>query len=147
MNDFNNTASQLLTEVEEVRQSIVSFYESMVLLDFERITELFHEEGRAFGVLGNGTLWVQNRNNWKEKIDRVKERRKKGEKVVWEETWNRFEIKSIDVVGIAAAVKVELTLPNGICTDFYNVVKIENKWVITNKTWHMTLATNSLREC
>ena len=50
----------------------------------------------------------------------------------------REEIASIDVAGTVASVRIELDNWTGHrFTDFFNLLKIDGKWWVMNKVFHM----------
>jgi len=50
-------------------------------------------------------------------------------------------IITIDITGVAAAAKVELEIPGRLFTDYFNLLKIEDRWYIMDK-----ISTNSKKE-
>lgn len=53
-----------------------------------------------------------------------------------DEARRKRRIVSVDVTGDAATAKVELDYPAVFFTDYFNLLKIDGKWMIVNKTFH-----------
>jgi hypothetical protein len=53
-----------------------------------------------------------------------------------DEPQRKRRIVSVDVSGDAAQAKVELDYPTVFFTDYFNLLKVDGKWVIVNKTFN-----------
>ena len=53
-----------------------------------------------------------------------------------DEAQRKRRIVSVDVTGDAAMAKVELDYPSVFFTDYFNLLKVDGKWMIVNKTFH-----------
>lgn len=53
-----------------------------------------------------------------------------------DEAQRKRRIAVVDVTGDAAMAKVELDYPTVFFTDYFNLLKIDGKWMIVNKTFH-----------
>jgi hypothetical protein len=53
-----------------------------------------------------------------------------------DEAQRKRRIASVDVTGDAAMAKVELDYPTVFFTDYFNLLKVDGKWLIVNKTFH-----------
>lgn len=53
-----------------------------------------------------------------------------------DEAQRRRRIVSVDVAGDAAQAKVELDYPTVLFTDYFNLLRVDGKWMIVNKTFH-----------
>jgi hypothetical protein len=53
-----------------------------------------------------------------------------------DEAQRKRRIVSVDVSGDAAQAKVELDYPTTFFTDYFNLLKVDGKWMIVNKTFH-----------
>lgn len=53
-----------------------------------------------------------------------------------DEAQRKRRIVSVDVTGDAAQAKVELDYPNTFFTDYFNLLKVDGKWMIVNKTFN-----------
>lgn len=53
-----------------------------------------------------------------------------------DEAQRKRRIVSVDVTGDAAMAKVELDYPTTFFTDYFNLLKVDGKWMIVNKTFH-----------
>lgn len=53
----------------------------------------------------------------------------------------RGVIASIDIVGTAASARIDTNDISGFCfTDFFNLLKVEGKWIVVNKIYHTHVA-------
>lgn len=53
-----------------------------------------------------------------------------------DEALRKRRIVSVDVTGDAAMAKIELDYPQTFFTDYFNLLKVDGKWMIVNKTFH-----------
>lgn len=53
-----------------------------------------------------------------------------------DEAQRRRRIVSVDVTGDAAQAKIELDYPTTFFTDYFNLLRVDGKWLIVNKTFH-----------
>lgn len=53
-----------------------------------------------------------------------------------DEAQRRRRIVSVDVTGDAAQARIELDYPTVVFTDYFNLLKIDGKWLIVDKTYH-----------
>ena len=49
---------------------------------------------------------------------------------------SKKKILSIDITGTAASAKAELAFSDVVFTDYYNLLKIGDEWLIMNTTYH-----------
>lgn len=53
----------------------------------------------------------------------------------------RGVIASIDIAGTAASARIDTNDISGYCfTDFFNLLKVEGKWTVVSKIYHMHVA-------
>jgi Putative lumazine-binding len=52
-----------------------------------------------------------------------------------DEAQRKRRIVSVDVVGDAAQAKIELDYPSAFFTDYFNLLRVDGKWMIVNKTF------------
>jgi len=85
----------------------------------------FHEKATIFGVNGNGVFGPEIQKLY-DVVDTL------------EPSANaRTAIARIDVAGTAANARVDSENVAGLrFTDFFNLVKIDGKWIIVNKVYH-----------
>lgn len=121
-------------------------------------TVLFAQQGKSDTdqirvVLGN---YIEGRNNgdtarlssaFHQQADLRSRNEKSGELAIWPiaDYVSRFtpgakinctgKIISIDIAGTAAQAKVELYYPNTTYADYFNLLKIADKWVIASKVF------------
>jgi hypothetical protein len=53
-----------------------------------------------------------------------------------DEAQRKRRIVSVDVAGDAAQAKIELDYPTVFFTDYFNLLKVDGKWMIVNKTFN-----------
>jgi len=53
-----------------------------------------------------------------------------------DEAQRKRRIVSVDVSGDAAQAKIELDYPTVFFTDYFNLLKVDGKWMIVNKTFN-----------
>jgi hypothetical protein len=116
-------------EIQEIRQTVQVYLDGIAQCDYDKITQVFHPEAQFF-TLSQEKLRILPATAWKDYCEKTDPKNQKFS----------AEIVSVDNVGTAASVKVLINVegPNGIFdfTDFYNLLKIDDKWKIMNKTFH-----------
>jgi hypothetical protein len=100
-------------------------------LDYDRIREIFFEKTLSCGSAKEGIQYVY-RDHWKKMAEQAKA---KGEDC--ESLTANYTIKSLNIVGNAASVIIDLTFGTGEkitekYSDFYHMLKVEDKWCIVN---------------
>ena len=118
----------------EIRQALEIFIDGIRTLDYEKISQVFYKDGLSIGVRGDQITWVA-RDHWREMREQMI---KEGKNPVDE--WARFEIQSIEVIGNAASVIVDMSFGDGNLTkekyvDFFHMLKCGNEWKIVNKIY------------
>ncbi|UCE11687.1 MAG: nuclear transport factor 2 family protein [Candidatus Thorarchaeota archaeon] len=119
---------------ENIERVLRIFVDGLRTLDYDKISEVFYEDGMSIGVGTGGLSWVA-RDHWKEMRE---EMIKAGKNPVDE--WGRFEIRSIKIIGNAASVIVDLWFGDGGVTkekyvDFYHMLKVDEQWRIVSKIY------------
>jgi len=122
------------SEELNIRKTLDLFIEGLRTLDYNKISETFYAEGQSIGVRNEQISYVL-RDHWKEMKDRSKAEGKK-----YIDDAARYEIKSLQIIGNAASVIVELFFVNNNevterYTDFFHMLKTDGKWIIVNKIY------------
>ena len=129
-------------EEENIRESLSIFIEGLRTLDYDKISEIFFEDGLSIG-LRNGEISYVARDHWKDMRDQII---KAGKNPVDE--WARFDIRSLEIIHNAASVIVDMSFGDGNVTkekyvDFFHMLKVDNKWRIVNKIYPTQIRTDS----
>ncbi|MFX0061696.1 MAG: nuclear transport factor 2 family protein [Candidatus Hermodarchaeota archaeon] len=122
------------SEEENIRKTLNKFVEGLRTLDYDKISETFYAEGQSIGVRNEQISYVL-RDHWKEMRDQAKAEGKK-----YIDDAARYEIKSLEIIGNAVSVIVELFFMNNNevterYTDFFHMLKTGGKWIIVNKIY------------
>lgn len=133
------------SEVEKIQKSLDIFVDGLRLLDYEKISEIFFEKALSCGSV-KGKIQYVYRNHWREMAEQAKA---KGED--FESSTANYTIKSLNIVGNAASVIINLTFGTGDkitekYVDFYHMLKIENKWCIVNKIFPTNIERGRMEE-
>ncbi|MFX0115933.1 MAG: nuclear transport factor 2 family protein [Candidatus Hodarchaeota archaeon] len=116
-------------EIQEIRKAVQVYLDGIAQCNYDKISQVFHPKAQIF-ALSQEKLRILPATAWKDYCEKTDPSNQKFS----------AEIVSIDNVGTAAAVKVLINVegPNGIFdfTDFYNLLKLDNKWKVMNKTFH-----------
>jgi hypothetical protein len=120
------------SEVKNIQKSLDIFLEGLRILDYEKISEIFYEKGISCGVAKEGVNHVY-RDHWKEMREQLLAQGKEVES----ERMN-YQIRSVNIVGNAASVIIDLTFGTKDeiterYVDFYHMLKVKEKWLIVNK--------------
>lgn len=120
------------TEVENIQKSLDIFVNGLRLLDYDKISEIFFEKALSCSSV-KGRIQHVYRDHWKVMAEEAKA---KGDKL--ESSTASYKIKSLDIIGNAASIIIDLTFGIGEeiterYIDFYHMLKVENKWITVNK--------------
>lgn len=121
-------------EEDNIRESLSIFIEGLRTLDYDKISEIFYEDGLSIGLRHGDITWVK-RDHWKDMREQMI---KDGKNPVDE--WARFEIRSLEIENNAASVIVDMQFGDGEVTkekyvDFFHMLKVNDKWRIVNKIY------------
>ncbi|MGY5854943.1 MAG: nuclear transport factor 2 family protein [Candidatus Thorarchaeota archaeon] len=121
-------------EEDEIKHALEVFIEGLRTLDYDKISEIFYEDGMSIGLRNGEITWVA-RNHWREMREQII---KAGQNPVDE--WARFEIRSLEIIHNAASVIVDMWFGDGDTTkeryvDFFHMLKVGEKWRIVNKIY------------
>jgi len=120
------------SEVVNIQKSLDKFVDGLRLLDYKKISEIFFEKGLSCASV-KGNIQYVYRDHWKEM---AKQAKAKGED--FESSTAHYAIKSLNIVGNAASVIIDLTFGTGDkitekYIDFYHMLKVQDNWCIVNK--------------
>ena len=119
---------------DNIKRTLEIFVDGLRTLDYDKISEVFYEDGLSIGLRNGELSWVV-RDHWREMRDQII---KSGKNPVDE--WSRFRIRSLEIVGNAASVIVDMWFGDGDVTkekyvDFFHLLKAGDKWQIVGKIY------------
>ena len=119
-------------ERESIRQTLQYFFDGLDNLDAETIRKAFHPETMSYCVVDDG-LDGKPVSHWNRTFKNVQNNPDHpfNEK-------SRKNIVYIDITGTAASAKVEWTFTKLMFSDYYNLIKLDGRWLIMNKIFHTT---------
>jgi hypothetical protein len=117
-------------EKKEIESVIEQFFDGIRKLDVELISEVFHPQSSSFSITPRGVC-IEPFESWPRIIKQAKD----DSAHLFHE---RFSLKILrtDITGSAASAKVEWTFESTRIVDYYNLLKIEGKWLIVNQVYH-----------
>jgi len=136
---FNNNnrrdirMNQLEQEKQAITATLQNFFEGLDNLKAESILKAFHYKAwsvsmRQNQIIHNGvSTWPKTIELAKKDPDNPFVREKSKKNIVY-----------IDITGSAAQAKVEWVFTDFMYTDYYNLLKVEGRWLIVNRTYHTT---------
>jgi hypothetical protein len=120
-------------EKKEIEKTIQLFFDGFDNSDAELIIKAFYSDKAEMFSLKKSVPKVNRTpvSDWVKMCEEAKKQPniEKSEK----------NIVYIDITGRAAQAKVEYIFSTFKYTDYYNLLKVGNQWVITNKTFETTL--------
>ena len=124
--------ADLQKEKKKVEQTLRCFFDGVDKLDADTIKRALHPLQRSFSINPNGLCGMPVLA-WDKFVERVRNDPdhafNKGSKK---------KILSIDITGNAASAKAELAFCDAVYTDYYNLLKFGDEWLIMNTTYHTT---------
>ena len=129
MNPDNNV-KQLSSspELSLVSAAVEDYFEGMYRGDVARLRRVFHPQAMLYGYR-DGAFTVLQMHEWLGKVEKRPIPAQNGE------PFEMF-IESIDLTGNVGHVKVRDLYMGLRFTDYLNMVKLEGRWQIVNKTFH-----------
>jgi len=119
----DNTADQKFIE-----KTIQNYFEGMYHSDTDRLEKAFHPDAHLIGHF-KGNLVNIPLDAWLGMVKKTPAPAENGEEY-------DMKIVSMDVTGDAASVKVADLYTGLRFTDYLSLMKIDNQWVIVNKTFY-----------
>jgi hypothetical protein len=122
--------TDLQKEKKNVERTLRCFFDGLDKLDADMIKKALHPLQRSFSVTPNGLCGMPVLT-WDKFVQDVRNdpdnALNKGSKK---------KILSIDITGNAASAKAELAFSDAVYTDYYNLLKFGDEWLIMNTTYH-----------
>ena len=130
-------------EIENIKKSLDIFVEGLNRLDYNMISKIFFEKGLSCGVM-KGEISYVFREHWREMAEQAKTQDP-------ESTTGNYTIKSLNIIGNAASVIIDLIFRTGDkiterYIDFYHMLKVNNTWRIVNKIYPTNVEIVSIRD-
>lgn len=123
----------------EIRHTLQYFFDGLDNLDADLIKQAFYPESQSFHITQEGSIGKMAVSEWDNSMQSV---RANPDHPI-NKNKSRKNVLYIDVTGTAASAKVEWIFPDFMFTDYYNLLKINGRWYIVNKTYHTTLFKHS----
>ncbi|MBW1710798.1 MAG: nuclear transport factor 2 family protein [Deltaproteobacteria bacterium] len=120
--------SKNASDLELITKTIQLYFDGMYHSDVEKLRKAFHPNANLYGYL-EGELALIPLDNWLAHVRGVPAPFENGEEY-------DMRIVSTDVTGAVATVKVADLYIGRRFTDYLSMVKIDDGWVIVNKTFH-----------
>jgi hypothetical protein len=126
--------SMQAVEEENIRKTLEIFVKGLGTLDYDKISQAFYKQGQSIGVT-EGQIQYVLRDHWKDMGEQARAEGKDDSNAT-----AQYEIKSLQVIGNAAAVIVDLAFGTEDeiterYTDFLHMLRVGEKWVIVNKIY------------
>ncbi len=131
------------SEIENIRKSLDIFVEGLNQLDYHKISVIFFEKGLSCGAL-KGEISYAFRDHWKDMAEQAK-------KEDTEPTIGSYTIKSLNIIGNAASVIIDLIFRTEDkiterYIDFYHMLKVNDTWRIVNKIYPTNVEIVSVKD-
>jgi len=123
---------EITKERISIEKTLQYFFDGLDNLDAFTIKKAFHPEARSFSV-DQDTLDCKTIDHWDKTTRTAKDNPDHPFR-----TKSRKNIVYIDITGVAASAKVEWIFQDFMFTDYYNMLKIGERWYIMNKIYHTT---------
>ncbi len=124
-----------VNELDKVEKTIKTFFEGLEQLNHERIYEVLHPNAKSYMYSKDGRFYVKNAKRWKNYCINIKKSLKDPD--------NRKvsgSIEKIDLEKNSAMVKAlfKIEFPTGAIdyVDFFQLMKIRDKWMIVSNAYH-----------
>jgi len=114
--------------LEQITKAVDNYFKGMYHSDTERLKKAFHPDAHLKGYI-KGNLADIPLQDWLKKIEETPPPADNGEEY-------DMKIVSVDITDTAACVKVADLYLGLRFTDYLSLLKIENNWVIVNKTFY-----------
>ncbi|HET6671165.1 MAG TPA: nuclear transport factor 2 family protein [Pyrinomonadaceae bacterium] len=109
-----------------VRQAIEHYFRGHATGQGEHFRKVFHPDAKLFAVR-DGKYWQLTSEEY---ISRAPG------KPAADEAQRKRSVESVDISGNAAIAKVVLDYPQVKFTDYMSLLKIDDQWMIVNKTFY-----------
>ena len=119
-----------MSDKKKIEALVQKYFDSMYESSAEKVREAFHENAWITGYL-EGKLMEMNVGEFADFVSSQEPSpKKKGDQIV-------LEIKSCEIVGSTAAVKVRDGYLGMIFLDTLSLLKVEEEWKIYSKLFHV----------
>ena len=114
-------------EEEAVRAAIDHYFQGHATGDGSHFEQVFHPEAKLFWMRDSqfnqrtSTAYIAGASGVPPEDEAERKRR----------------ITDIDITGDAAVVRVELDYPGALITDYMSMLKVDGRWQIVNKIFHV----------
>jgi hypothetical protein len=122
--------TDLQKEKKNVERTLRCFFDGLDKLDADVIKKALHPLQRSFSITPKGLCGMPVLT-W-DKF--VQDARNDPDNAL--NKGSKKKILSIDITGTAASAKAELAFPDAVYTDYYNLLKIGDEWLIMNTTYY-----------
>jgi len=116
-----------------IRQTLQYFFDGLDNVDEKTISKAFHPKAYLLTVSPRGLVEIPV-SKWYPQFPKIKEQPNHP----FVKHKSKKEIVYIHVSGNAASAKVNWVFPDFTYEDFYNLLKVDERWYIVNKIWHET---------
>jgi len=125
--DSNTTTKQ---DDTAIRNIIDRFAEGIRTLNVDFVSSAFHPQALSFSITSRGVC-IEPTEAWPEILGMARA----DSNHIFQE---KFSVRTlnIDIAGTAAIAKVEWIFESSRIIDFYNLLKTESGWLITNQVYH-----------
>ncbi|NIS15946.1 MAG: hypothetical protein GWN00_24260 [Aliifodinibius sp.] len=114
----------------EISKMFQQFFEGIKNLNADQILKIFYPKADSYSITPNGVC-IEPTSNWTNIIEDAKA----DPKHIFNELVTA-QIVSIDIAGTAASVKTKWIFKSCEIIDFYNLININDKWLIVNQVYH-----------
>ncbi len=121
-----NQEDQNLQDIEMIKKTVQHYIDGAISGSGEAMKPAFHAEATIYGYIGEDLFAgpIQKLFDWNDENGAATEL--------------QSNISNIDLVGTTAQVKLDLDNWTGHkFTDFFNMLKVDGKWKIMNKVFHL----------
>ncbi len=118
-------------ENQAIRKTLQHFFEGLDNLEAQSILRAFHYKAWSISLRDKRILHNPV-SYWPKTIEEAK--KDPGNPFLKEKS--RKNIVYIDITGTAAQAKVEWIFTDFMLTDYYNLLKVDDTWLIVNRTFH-----------
>lgn len=130
--DRRNSDSDEAVKRDEqaIRELIDQFSRGIRSLDADLVSSVFHPEASSFSLTPRG-MCIEPFDAWPKIIEQAAADRAH----LFREHFT-VRVLSVEVIGTVAAAKVEWEFESAKIIDFYNFIRTDSGWLITNQVYH-----------
>jgi len=124
--------TEMMQDKAAIQKVIDEFVEGIRSLNPDLVCSVFHPKAISFSITANG-LCLETVDSWVDILDKAKT----DDSHLFNEKFT-VDTLDIDVLGTVARAMVEWTFQSCKIVDFYNLIRTETCWLITNQVYHTT---------